>query len=42
LSLAERIVARARAVPAGGLDRLPDDLAAEHDHYLYGSPKQSE
>jgi len=41
-SLAERIVARARAVPAGGLDGLPDDLAAEHDHYLYGSPKQSE
>lgn len=41
-SLAERIVARARSVPPGGLDGLPDDLAGEHDHYLYGSPKQAE
>ncbi len=41
-SLAERIVARARALPPGALDALPDDLAAEHDHYLYGTPKRSE
>lgn len=39
--LAERIAARAHALPPGALDRLPDDLAAEHDHYLYGSPKRS-
>ena len=41
-SLAERIVARARALPPGVLDNLPDDLAAQHDHYLYGTPKRSE
>jgi bifunctional DNA-binding transcriptional regulator/antitoxin component of YhaV-PrlF toxin-antitoxin module len=39
-SLAERIVARARALPPEALDGLPDDLAAEHDHYLYGTPKR--
>ncbi|MEX2139364.1 MAG: antitoxin family protein [Pirellulales bacterium] len=39
-TLAERIVAMARALPPGALDNLPDDLAAEHDHYLYGTPKR--
>jgi hypothetical protein len=39
LTLGERIAAMARALPAGALDNLPDDLAAEHDHYLYGTPK---
>ena len=33
-TLAERIVARARALPPGALDSLPDDLASQHDHYL--------
>ena len=42
LSLAERIVARARALPPQELDALPDDLAAQHDHYLYGTPKRPE
>ncbi len=42
LPLAERIVARARALPTGALDGLPDDLAAQHDHYLYGTPKRPE
>jgi predicted DNA-binding antitoxin AbrB/MazE fold protein len=41
-SLAERIVARARALPPEVLDALPDDLAAQHDHYLYGTPKRPE
>jgi bifunctional DNA-binding transcriptional regulator/antitoxin component of YhaV-PrlF toxin-antitoxin module len=41
-SLAERIAARARALPPGVLDALPDDLAAQHDHYLYGTPKRPE
>ncbi len=41
-SLAERIVARARALPPDVLDCLPDDLAAQHDHYLYGTPKKPE
>ncbi len=41
-SLAERIVARARSLPPEALDSLPDDLAAQHDHYLYGTPKRPE
>jgi predicted DNA-binding antitoxin AbrB/MazE fold protein len=39
-SLGERIAAMARELPPGALDSLPDDLAAEHDHYLYGTPKR--
>ena len=42
LPLAERIVARARALPPHALDGLPNDLAAQHDHYLYGTPKRPE
>jgi predicted DNA-binding antitoxin AbrB/MazE fold protein len=41
-SLAERIVARACALPPDVLADLPDDLAAQHDHYLYGTPKRTE
>ncbi len=41
-SLAERIAARARALPPEVLGALPDDLAAQHDHYLYGTPKRPE
>ena len=41
-SLAERIVARARALPPETLAALPDDLAAQHYHYLYGTPKRPE
>jgi len=41
-TLAERIVARARALPPEVLATLPDDLAAQHDHYLYGTPKRPE
>jgi predicted DNA-binding antitoxin AbrB/MazE fold protein len=40
LTLAERLAAMARELPPGALDNLPDDLAAEHDHYLYGTPKR--
>ena len=39
-SLAEEIEALIEALPPGALDNLPDDLAAEHDHYLYGTPKR--
>jgi antitoxin component of MazEF toxin-antitoxin module len=42
MPLAERIAARARALPPDALDGLPDDLAAQHDHYLYGTPKRPE
>ncbi|OYQ67248.1 hypothetical protein B9G53_01835 [Pseudanabaena sp. SR411] len=31
----------AQSLPPEVLDRLPTDGAANHDHYLYGSPKQS-
>jgi antitoxin component of MazEF toxin-antitoxin module len=41
-SLAERIAARARALPPEVLDALPDDLASQHDHYLYGTSKRPE
>jgi predicted DNA-binding antitoxin AbrB/MazE fold protein len=41
-SLAERIVACARALPSETLDRLPSDGASQHDHYIYGTPKRSE
>lgn len=29
-----------RDLSADELDNLPSDLAAEHDHYVYGSPKR--
>ncbi|HTK75060.1 MAG TPA: AbrB/MazE/SpoVT family DNA-binding domain-containing protein [Gemmataceae bacterium] len=38
----ERIAARARALPPEALAGLPDDLASQHDHYLYGTPKRLE
>jgi antitoxin component of MazEF toxin-antitoxin module len=38
----ERIAARARALPPEVLAGLPDDLASQHDHYLYGTPKHPE
>jgi antitoxin component of MazEF toxin-antitoxin module len=41
-SLAERIAARARALPPETLDRLPADGASQHDHYIYGTPKRPE
>lgn len=41
-SLAERIVARAAALPPETLARLPADGASQHDHYIYGTPKRPE
>ena len=41
-SLAERIVSRAHALPREVADAMPVDLAAQHDHYLYGTPKRPE
>jgi len=35
----EKIVALGQSLPPEVRERLPRDLAAEHDHYLYGSPK---
>jgi len=41
-SLAERIAARAAALPPEALERLPADGASQHDHYIYGTPKRPE
>ena len=39
-TLGERIAAQARALPAEVLDQFPTDGAAQHNHYLYGTPKR--
>ena len=36
----ERIIERSAAIPAEEWDKLPTDLAEQHDHYLYGTPKK--
>ncbi|MFL5339841.1 MAG: antitoxin family protein [Gemmataceae bacterium] len=41
-TLAERIVARARALPPEVVEAWPTDGASQHDHYIYGTPKRPE
>jgi predicted DNA-binding antitoxin AbrB/MazE fold protein len=41
-TLAERIVARAHALPEELVEQWPTDGASQHDHYLYGAPKRPE
>jgi hypothetical protein len=36
----ERILERTAAIPDEKWDKLPTDLAEQHDHYLYGTPKR--
>jgi Arc/MetJ-type ribon-helix-helix transcriptional regulator len=36
----ERILERSAAIPDEEWDKLPTDLAEQHDHYLYGAPKR--
>jgi hypothetical protein len=36
----ERILERSAAIPDEEFDKLPTDLAEQHDHYLYGTPKR--
>jgi Arc/MetJ-type ribon-helix-helix transcriptional regulator len=36
----ERILERTAAIPDEEFDKLPTDLAEQHDHYLYGTPKR--
>jgi Arc/MetJ-type ribon-helix-helix transcriptional regulator len=36
----ERILKRTAAIPDKEWDKLPTDLAEQHDHYLYGVPKR--
>jgi helix-turn-helix protein len=38
-SLMEKIAAITAAIPMQEWDKLPSDLAQNHDHYLYGAPK---
>jgi hypothetical protein len=38
-SLSERL-AEIRSADPEAWDQLPADLAEEHDHYIYGSPKK--
>lgn len=39
-TLAEKILALARSVPEDVVDSWPTDGAAQHDHYIYGTPKR--
>ena len=41
-TLGEKIAALARALPPEAVAQFPEDGAAQHDHYLYGTPKRSE
>ena len=34
--ICEEILRIAQSIPQGDLHKLPTDLAANHDHYLYG------
>jgi uncharacterized protein (DUF433 family) len=36
----ERFLDASRRIPDEELDRLPPDLAAQVDHYIYGTPKR--
>jgi Arc/MetJ-type ribon-helix-helix transcriptional regulator len=36
----ERILERSAAIPDEEWGKLPTDLAEQHDHYLYGTPKR--
>lgn len=36
----DEIDAAMRALPDAVLDSLPSDMAEQHDHYLYGTPKR--
>jgi len=36
------IADRMKGVPGEVFERLPQDGASEHDHYLYGSPKRNQ
>ena len=36
----ERFEDASRTIPDEELDRLPTDLAAQIDHYMYGTPKR--
>jgi hypothetical protein len=37
----QRLFERAAAIPDEECDKLAPDLAEQHDHYLYGTPKRA-
>ena len=39
-SLLEKIAAITTSIPSQEWEKLPADLAGNHDHYLYGAPKR--
>jgi hypothetical protein len=39
-TLSERILALGKKVPPKERAKMPRDGAANHDHYIYGTPKQ--
>lgn len=38
----EEILDLTKDIPPEELDKLPTDGAAQHDHYIYGTPKRPE
>lgn len=36
----QRVAEAAAALPADLADQLPSDGAQQHDHYIYGTPRQ--
>ena len=40
MSLSERLLALAEAMPPEQQAQMPTDLAEHHDHYVYGWPKR--
>jgi len=36
----DRILERTASIPDEEWDKLPTDLAEQHDHYIYGTPKR--
>ena len=42
LSAVEKIIARAKELPAEVAASWPTDGASQHDHYIYGTPKRTD
>lgn len=40
LSITEKLLAMAEEMPPEERAKMPDDLAEQHDHYIYGWPKK--
>ena len=40
MTITEKLMAMADEMPESERDRMPADLAEQHDHYIYGWPKK--